>query len=576
MKKCPKCGYVTDDNSLSFCIKCGSILTEGSNDNNSADKSCRYCGKCGYVNNKDAVFCIKCGSPLEDKTPDHSKGSVTEKDTDLSVSDTKKHKTGYIAACAVIAVLIAGGAVFAVVRNTEDQSADISETSAAETAANDNASEDNFTKSTVAENVTAPVTEISSETTSMISEDVTPLKKDYSNSFACDEISYYNMPTGGRYGLSDRTLTVTKRSKRLDQLDKNGRKLIFFINCTYIEGSECDDKLNQNIETELYNHCYDMADGIGALGGRYSDINYINAYIADITDDYAVFDINTVYYQNDEGNEWGENFCYLAFDLHDGHCINTSELFNDEDMDMLFDAKDTLNNYASKDNYDDISYVTIPELTKNYMCDPDGWLFSYDKIRFVYPMYFGPGRSYTEYTADISLNEIQDVLSEYGKRLSSSPKASYSANEASDVFSTESFDYICGIYKNKKYGYEAAYPIGTYCTYFSDDGAVFSDDSNVTLEITCTENFSYADIASYLDDIKDTEPRISYSYYNDDYDYCGYTYFNDDTQSEIVYCIASLEPDYISTMKFTFKSENGKSTDYYDSILDSALKIPKR
>ena len=104
MKKCPKCGYVTDDNSLSFCIKCGSRLTEGSNDNNSADKSCRYCGKCGYVNNKDARFCAKCGFPLE----------ILNVDNKTAASVRKITKGQLIAVCMGTAILLALGIILSI------------------------------------------------------------------------------------------------------------------------------------------------------------------------------------------------------------------------------------------------------------------------------------------------------------------------------------------------------------------------------------------------------------------------------------------------------------------------------
>lgn len=574
MKKCEKCGFTTGNSEMNFCVNCGAPF---------GDKKVDLSKKAAPIRE---VFPEKRAEEIY--PAERNKMSDLENLGDLPNNTvpaaTKNNKGGIIAACAMVAAfIIVAVLVFAIPQNKENKlsSEEISGTvisfenteELTETMITMN---EVFTNTTAATDMAAN-SELSAGSVSEMIPDISSENIDYSDSFMCNEISYFDMETGGRYILSDRSLTITKRMRILNETSQSGDDLTFYISCPFIEGSECDDKLNRSIENELYSHCFDITDGVGDLKYQRSDLNCMTAYIADITDDHIVFDVDTLFFQNNESNVWGENYKYLAFDLHDGHCIEISEIFENNDLSFLSGAKNTLKKCAAEyDLGDGTPFVTVPDLTDEYMCDPSGWLISSNKMRFIYPMYYGTGRSCMEFTADISLQVIYDKLSGYGEKLAASPKAEYHPNEAEDVFSTSSFDENCRIYKNKKYGYELVYPIDTYCTEFSDDGAVFTDGSRMTMELSCADNYKYKSITSYLEYIKETEPRITYSYYNDDYNYCGYTYYPDDTQVQIVYCIARLTPDHISTMKLTFQSDNGKSTEYYDSIIDSMLDFAKR
>ena len=56
MKRCPRCGTVTDD-MYGFCIKCGQEFPKFENEANT-------CPLCQHINPDEAEYCVKCGTPL--------------------------------------------------------------------------------------------------------------------------------------------------------------------------------------------------------------------------------------------------------------------------------------------------------------------------------------------------------------------------------------------------------------------------------------------------------------------------------------------------------------------------------
>lgn len=145
-------------------------------------------------------------------------------------------------------------------------------------------------------------------------------------------------------------------------------------------------------------------------------------------------------------------------------------------------------------------------------------------------------------------------------------------NENYSLYSDSYFDETCRLYHNEQYYYDSVYPIAFEYSDIYEDGACFYDTDGQTMNIWFMENTNSYNSKDYLEYMRKNEPRISYSYYNDEYEYIGYTYYDDYTKKRISYGVAIVSPSSIVTMLLTINAVgDGECSELGNAIIQSML-----
>lgn len=166
--------------------------------------------------------------------------------------------------------------------------------------------------------------------------------------------------------------------------------------------------------------------------------------------------------------------------------------------------------------------------------------------------------------------QYYEIIDVFGKDNASNKKME--SDDDSNYYTDSYFDETCRLYHNEKYNYDAVYPIEFEYVDSYEDGAFFYDRYWQQMSIIYSENTNQYDSKKYLEYIRNSEPRISYSYYNDENEYVGYTFYYDDSKTIIMYGVAIVRPSHIITMLLTVNAtDDGECTKFGDDAIQSML-----